>query len=193
MTDTAHDIASERPAPRWMRYTLVASLALNLLIVGALGAAVWRFRFGPPGPIAMSAGSGTLLGFAASLPPERRMQIWHETAEHRHALRPLRSDLRQRREAIQAALVAEPFDAARFAAAQASALELEIRAREESQKLFLAIARRLSPDERAAFARWQQSEQATRDRIRGRMKRGERGERGSPRPDGKATTVTPPR
>lgn len=182
-------VAPERSAPRWMRYTLVASLALNLLIVGALGAAAWRFRFGPPGPIAMSAASGTLLGFAASLAPERRMQIWHDTAEHRHALRPLRTDLRQRREAIQAALVAEPFDAARFAVAQAGALEIEIRAREEAQKLYLAIARRLSPEERAAFARWQQSEHTMRERIRGRMKRGERG--GPRSGSGRDEPVTP--
>ena len=157
MSNTAAELPMGNQIPRWMRIVLVISLALNLLVAGAMAAAAWRFRHGGPshGPIAMLGGSGNLLGFAQSLPPERRQLIWRETAEHRQTLHPLRAEVRQAREAVQAALIAEPFVPERFTEAQAKALQAEVRARTESQKLFLAIARLLSRDERAAFARWQ--------------------------------------
>ena len=56
-------------APRWMRNALIASLAVHLLVAGALASAFWRFR--QEAPFAGSPGNVNLLGFTASLPAER--------------------------------------------------------------------------------------------------------------------------
>ena len=151
MSTTTGEPAPRR-ASRGMRVLLFVSLAFNLLIVGTVAAGIWRIRHAPPVPLS-GDGPVSMFGFAASLPPDRRDAIWRETEAMRHALRPLRADVRAARQEVQSSLLAEPFDAAQFAKAQSRLLEAEIRARTESQKLMLAIASRLTPDERKAFAR----------------------------------------
>ena len=157
MTTTSTAAATDaRPrSQRWIRVALVASLALNLGIAGAFGSAYWRFRREAPfaaGPVGMP---GNLLGFTASLPPERRSDIMRRTGEQRRSLRPLRAEVQAARLAARAAFLAEPFDRQAFAKAQAQVLEAEMRARKETQALFVEIAGSLSREERQAFARWQ--------------------------------------
>ena len=141
-------------ARRWMPLALLASLAVNLLFLGATGAAVWRFRqaaiFGPgQGP-----GSGNLLGFTATLPAARKDSIMRQTGEELRVLRPLRAEVRAARHAARVALLADPFDRNAFAMAQARVLDAEFRARKETQNLFLAIAGSMTQEERQAFAHW---------------------------------------
>ena len=57
-----------RRTPGWMLVALFVSLALNLLVVGWLVGAVWRFRAPPPWA---SAVTPNLLGYAGTLPAER--------------------------------------------------------------------------------------------------------------------------
>lgn len=157
MTATTDPTPARRSAPRWMIIVLLVSLALNLLVAGMVAAAAWRFRhggFAGPSPVAM----GTVFGFATTLPPERRQAIWRQTSEERRALRTLRTDVRAARAEVEARLAAEPFDAARFAEAQARLLAAETRARTEAHKMVLSVAKSLTADERAALARWQSSE-----------------------------------
>lgn len=136
---------------RWLRVALVASLALNLLFLGAVAAAVWRHRAHAASSLGYSA---TLLGYAQKLPATRRQEIWRHTREERRGLQPLRAEVRAARQEWREALGTEPFDRDRFARAQARVLEAENRARAEAQRLFLAIAGQLSREERAAFLRW---------------------------------------
>jgi len=146
-------------APRWMKVLLVVSLAVNLAVAGAVGTAIWRFRHG--GPLATAyavSGPGNLIAFAASLPHGRRQEIWQRTTDERRLLRALRAELRAARLDVQTSLTADPFDVARFAAAQARLHETESRARAEAQKLVLAIVKMLDSTERAALARWQATE-----------------------------------
>ena len=140
-------------APRWMRNALIASLAVHLLVAGALASAFWRFR--QEAPFAGSPGNVNLLGFTASLPAERRQAILQQTAEERRALRPLRAEVRAARLAARSTFLTEPFDRDAFAKAQTLVLETELRARKQSQALFISIAGMLSTEERQAFARWQ--------------------------------------
>ena len=46
MTDPG-TLEPKRRAPRWMLAALLVSLALNLVIVGSVAGAVWRFRTPP--------------------------------------------------------------------------------------------------------------------------------------------------
>ena len=78
------------------------------------------------------------------------------TAEERSHIRPFRREVRAAREETIKALVAEPFDRAKFVAAQARQAEAENRARAAVQELYVKIADSLTPEERHAFPRWRE-------------------------------------
>ena len=83
--------------PRWSMLLLIVSLALNFVIVGLVAGSVWRVKAHQP-PI--RGVTPNLLGYAASLPQERRDLIWHATAEQRQHIRPFRRDIRTAREEV---------------------------------------------------------------------------------------------
>jgi uncharacterized membrane protein len=145
--------ARERRTPRWLLVALFASVALNLVIVGLLAGAIWRFRVAPAWAVPVAP---NLLGYASGLPPERRKQLWDQTAEERRQLRPYRREVRTAREETIKALVAEPYDRQLYLAAQARQAEAEKRARRAVQDLFVKIADALTPEERRAFLRWRE-------------------------------------
>jgi len=142
-----------RRAPRWLLVALFASIALNLVIVGSVAGAMWRFRKPPPWAGAITP---NLLGYASTLSPERRKQLWEQTAGERRHIRPFRREVRAAREETVKALLAEPFDQAVFKSAQQRQAEAESRARQAVQELYVKIAAGLSPEERHAFPRWRE-------------------------------------
>jgi uncharacterized membrane protein len=147
------NIAPPQRAPRWLLLALLASLALNLVVVGLVAGAVWRFS---TAPIWANAVAPNLLGYASVLPPQRRKQLLEETAEQRRQLRPFRREVRIARDEAIKALLAEPYDRQQFLAAQAHQAEAEKRARGAVQELFARIADVLTPEERRGFARWRE-------------------------------------
>jgi uncharacterized membrane protein len=142
-----------RRAPRWMLVALLASLALNLVIIGSVAGAVWRFR-GPPALAGII--TPNLLGYASTLPRERRKQLWDASAEERRHLRPLRREVRLAREETIKVLSTEPFDKEHFRAAQTRQAAAEDRARESVRVLYARLAEVLTPEERRAFPRWRE-------------------------------------
>ena len=147
--------APRRKTPRWMLVALFVSLALNLLIVGSVAGAVWRFR-GPPHMAGSSNVTPNLLGYASTLPHQRRKQLWDATAEERATIRPFRREVRAARDETVKALIAEPFERQHFLAAQARQAEAENRARQAVQALYVKLADVLTPEERRAFPRWRE-------------------------------------
>ena len=172
MTETVASAAIRTQPARWLKWLLVASLAFNLLVVGALATAAWKFRQGPmmPGPNAINA---HLLGFVWTLPAERRQAIWSATGSEREAMRPFRTDVRNARLEARAAMTAMPFDLGRFSEAQRRLLDAENKARTAAGTLFVAVAAKLTPEERAAFANWQPIDGPGPSRGRGWWKRRE--------------------
>ena len=96
-----------RRTPRWMLVALLASLAVNLIVVGSVAGAMWRFRKAPPWA---SAVTPNLLGYASTLPAERRKRLWEDTTEERRHIRPFRREVRTAREETIKTLIAEPFE-----------------------------------------------------------------------------------
>src|SRR5204863_208381 len=92
MTDAGNaNAGAKRGTPRWVLVALFVSLALNLIVVGSVAGAVWRFR---APPVWATAVTPNLLGYASTLPPERRKHIWDQTVEERRHIRPFRRDVR---------------------------------------------------------------------------------------------------
>ncbi|MEZ5851458.1 MAG: periplasmic heavy metal sensor [Hyphomicrobiaceae bacterium] len=173
MTQTRAPASAWSTAPRWMRVTLVASLALNLLVAGLVASAIVRFRHAP---LPSLYGGPSVLGFTQTLPRERRQALWAGTSELRTTLRPMRSEIREARKAVTDAMAAEPFDVARFEKAQLGLFEADSRLRRRALDLYSAIAQKMTQEERAAFAKWRPD-----PHFRGRRWRKNHGERN---PDG---------
>ena len=154
MTDAGNaNAGAMRRTPRWVLVALFVSLALNLIVVGSVAGAVWRFR---APPVWATAVTPNLLGYASTLPLERRKHIWDQTVEERRHIRPFRREVRAAREETIKALVSEPFDRAKFLAAQGRQAEAENRARAAVQDLFVKVADSLTPQERHAFPLWRE-------------------------------------
>lgn len=152
-TDVASTPASPR-APRWMLVLLFASLALNLLIIGLVAGSAWRFRHG--GPPHHGWAPPNLIGYAMSLERGRSKALREVTGPMRHALKPLRREIHAARGEVTAAISAEPFDQARFDAAQARLVDLESKARQQALALYAEIAKTLTPEERRAYRSWRE-------------------------------------
>jgi uncharacterized membrane protein len=136
-------------APRWLVALLGVSLAVNLLIAGMVGGAIWRHRTNPQQGINM-------IGYIASLPAERRQMIFGKAGGHRATLRPLRMEVRDARAAVMQTLAAEPFDREKFSAAQERLTEIQIKIRKAEQAFVNDLAVNLTPEERKMFVRWRE-------------------------------------
>lgn len=142
-------------APRWLVTALVASLALNLVLIGAAGGFLWRHF-----PVFQAGGvlpPPTLLNYASTLPQQRFKALLALTDGERDKVRPLRQQLREAREEMVGSLTAEPFDKARFQAAQERLLAADLKAREAVFQLYTAMAANMTPEERRAFADWREA------------------------------------
>jgi uncharacterized membrane protein len=154
MTDAVSAKAgAARTAQRGLVTALFVSLAVNLIVGGSLIGAIWRAYAPPPGgPFIIP----NLLGYASTLPPERRKELWDRTAEERAHVRPFRREVRAARQETVKALIAEPFDREKFVAIQAKQVEIENRARSAAQQLYVKIADHLTPEERHGYPRWRE-------------------------------------
>jgi uncharacterized membrane protein len=162
MTAVLTDMSSLR-APRWLMPILIGSLALNLIVIGAVGSLLWRG----------SESNGTLgrrvvpniVGYAVTLPPERVKDLEELTKEEWQKVRPLRRALLEARDASNKALTAEPFNRERYFAAQARLAEADKASREAAFKLHSAIAIHLTPEERQGFLRWREQQRLSQNPL----------------------------
>ncbi|MEO1238373.1 MAG: periplasmic heavy metal sensor [Pseudomonadota bacterium] len=105
--------AEMTPAPKsplWMRVLLVASLGLNLLIVGMVVGTIASGGGPGKGRDALRDAGGS--PFVRALEPADRRGVMRGMIAERRALRESRETLRARFDALLAALRAENFDAA---------------------------------------------------------------------------------
>lgn len=142
--------ASDR---RRLATALILSLVVNMVLIGTAGGFLVRHSPDLVG-IPTSPLTPHLLGYASTLPEDRRKELWTRTADERASVRPLRRALREAREEFLKALVAEPFDPRRFAAVQDQLLEADRKAREMVHKLYAEIAANLTPAERRGYLAW---------------------------------------
>jgi uncharacterized membrane protein len=169
MTAVATGVRDSR-SPRWLVPVLVGSLALNLVVIGATGSLIWRSYF--------QAGEARLgrrvvpsvLGYAVTLPPARVKELEQLTKEEWRKVRPLRRALVAARDEVNKALTAEPFDQARFLAAQVRMIEADRSSREAAFKLHAAISLHLTPEERRGFLPWREKQR----RVQNPLERPER-------------------
>lgn len=147
---------------KWLIAGLLASLTLNLALVGFLigtssGPSMWRARGFDP-----SVGLARLVRF---LPPERRNELLDD-AKQREIRASLR-DLRRAQRNLNKALTAEPFNRAAVKAALRRFRDQFADNQALSHAAFVAIAERLTPEERQRFVRSRQKGKRDRHEPRG--------------------------
>jgi uncharacterized membrane protein len=133
---------------------LVGSLALNLIVIGAIASLLWRSH-------AESTRLGrrvvpNIVGYAVTLPPERVSELERLTKDEWQKVRPLRRTLIDARSEATKALTADPFDKDRYLAAQARLVAADQASREAAFRLHTAISINLTPEERRGFLRWRE-------------------------------------
>lgn len=153
---------------RWLRTALIVSLAFNMLVIGTIATAAWRFAMHDRGLRHGGPSGMSLVGFLSNIPSERRSILLSAIAPEREALRPLRSKLRTARSSVRGALVSDPFDPERLAKAQSALLAAEIDMRRAAGALVAKLAVSLTPAERSAFSEWDRQRLHRRDRWRSR-------------------------
>lgn len=152
--------ASAGSSTRWLRVGLIASLALNVLIIGGVVSALCLGpggRSGGPGP----RGSG-LLGYAHTLPRERSDLIRQKFADAQPNMESARRAIRDARAAARAALIAEPFDQAKLDAALEGIVQAESDEKRARVRMFGSTAGELSVEERRGLYDWLQKKRPIR-------------------------------
>ena len=135
---------------KWLVGGLVASLVVNIGLVGFLLGAASRPALFPRGHVDPAVGLPQLLRF---LPAERREAVLEEV-NGRALRRGVRGSVRQMRRAqaaLHEALVADPFDAEALARALADFHDHFTASQNRSHRAFVAVASRLSAEERRRF------------------------------------------
>jgi len=166
------DPAPER-SKRRLKYALIASLALNLLIIGAVAGTMVGFKKHGPRMGARGEDFG-MMGLTRVLPEERRKEVRKQLRADREKLRPLMEEVRTARRAAADALAAEPFDRAALDAAIAAVAEKERTVRQAAVNAFLGHAETLTAEERGKLAEWWRKKS---EPPPPRKKKGEKGEK----------------
>ncbi len=141
-----------RFSPRTLRWVLIGSLALNVLVLGAVASTFCISHFG--GPPHQAFKSPPLLGFARTLPRERSDMIRQKVADAQPGLETARRGIRDARAAVRAALSAEPFDQSKFNAALDVIVDADTKEARAKATLFADIVLALTPQERIQLHEW---------------------------------------
>ncbi|MDH4981327.1 periplasmic heavy metal sensor [Hyphomicrobium sp. D-2] len=139
-------------SPRALRWLLVASLALNVLVIGVITGAICLSHFGHGRH--MGPPKGGLLGFARSLPDERGGPILQKFDDGKETRKNLRSLIRDARAKVRAAIIAEPFDQAKLDEALNGIVNAETEIARDRVSMFNATVQHLTPEERRQLHDW---------------------------------------
>ena len=162
---TMASVDTDRPAAgRWLAIALFASVALNLVLIGATGGFLWRNRFDLADQRAGSV-VPNLLTYTSTLPEERRKELWKLTTTERQTMQPLRAGLRAARGNAVKVLAAETFDRRAYEEARAHLMLADVKAREAIYRLYGEIAANLTAEERRGFAAWRDSVRPRRNLL----------------------------
>jgi uncharacterized membrane protein len=140
-------------SPRTLRWALIASLALNVLIIGAVAGTLCLSRWGG-GPDGPGFRKSPLLGFARTLPRERADVIRQKLADAQPGMETARKGVRDARTAVRGLLPADPLDQAAFDAALESLVQAETTVARNKKTLFGDVVGQLTPEERKQLHDW---------------------------------------
>jgi uncharacterized membrane protein len=140
-------------SPRTLRWALIGSLALNVLIIGTVVGTLCISRFGHDRHREGFRGS-PLIGFARTLPRERSDFIRQKYADAQPSLEATRKGIRDARAAVREVLTAETFDQAKLNAALDGIVAAQSSESRAKTALFGETVGQLTPEERRQLHDW---------------------------------------
>lgn len=156
---------------RWLKPLLIASLALNLLVIGGMASAMWRHHHGR-GPFGGPRGDHSLMGFVRELPSERQQAVRADIEAARETVKPMRQEIRDAWSAANTALTLEPFDKAKVKEAAAKLLAAEAKFKSAISDALIDTAEKLSPEERKKLQEWRERRRGGHHRWRDKWRGG---------------------
>jgi len=153
-----------------LRGALIASLAVNVLIIGAVGSALLVARHGHGWHGRKSFG---LYGFARTLPKDRRDVIRNSIKDGRAKLKPLREEVWSARAAARKTLSEEPFEEAKLNAALNIVVDADTDYQRAKMTTFSQTAAKLSDAEREGLSEWLEHHGKRYRRYRSRWRDGD--------------------
>ena len=146
------DTDQPRPGtPRLLYWSLVASLAVNLLFVGLFATAAWEREHEP-----RREGQPGLLGFVHELPADRQDAVRRDILAARESVKEQRVEVRKAWVDTNALMAAEPFDAEKFKTALKNLSDLEAKYKAALNNALVDTAQKLTPDERKLLQSWRE-------------------------------------
>lgn len=134
--------------PRWAKWLLSLSLALNFVVVGlAVGAAIKFHKYGHS-----HGGIATIGQIMRALPDDRKETAREMLDAAKPDFKALRAERKAAKLAVADAIKTTPFDAAAVAIAFAALREKDQITKASTHGVMVEILEVLSPDERAAVA-----------------------------------------
>ncbi|MDX2288529.1 MAG: periplasmic heavy metal sensor [Hyphomicrobiaceae bacterium] len=163
MTDKSPPVvsSSQPQVPRWMAILLALSVGLNLIVAGVMAGRL----LGPP----HHKGHG-FSSYIDTLPAERRAGFTSIVSEGRQQLKQHRDRIDMESRAVISDLRAEPFDRARFVATLGRLESAHGALRQGAADLIVALAEKMTPQERLAYAEWRERREQRRENRRKRRK-----------------------
>ncbi|MFW2588041.1 periplasmic heavy metal sensor [Sagittula sp. SSi028] len=144
---------NEKTTGRGVRWALIASLAVNFVVIGAVAGFVWM---GPPEPQGRPGGADPSLPYTRALSEPQRDALGEELRggvyRDRKVMRDVRNRVLEDYRAALDLLRSDPFDPVAFEQllAEQAAHSAEVRLR--GQGLLADYVARMSPDDRARYA-----------------------------------------
>lgn len=134
---------------RKLRLALMASLAVNVLIIGVVAGSMLmhQHRKGPHKP-------NILLGFARTLPGERADMVRQNVADAQPNLETLRKAVRDARLGVREQLIVEPFDQAKLDAALDKIVQADTDEHKSRIAVFSKTVAQFTPEERRQLRDW---------------------------------------
>jgi uncharacterized membrane protein len=134
-----------------MRVALIASLMLNLAMLGIFAGTVWATRSEQQHAGKRRLG---LIEFIETLPEERRNAVRGFIDSEKPRLRPWRQQVREARMQAASVLATEPFEKDKLVTAMQRLSETEHALHSAINGIFVEAAARMTPAERHAYQAW---------------------------------------
>jgi uncharacterized membrane protein len=164
MSQPADGAASKPGSQRSWSGLLLASLALNLLLLGTLGGHYWAARHWDDS--SKLRGVYGLPAFAETLPPDRRKMVEDLIAAREQRLKSLREEVGRVRRTAGDAMAAEPFDKAKLDQALEAVVDIDSKYKRASLAILSETAEKFTPEERQAYRELRDKRRAEREARR---------------------------
>ena len=149
MTDATQP---SRVSPRTLRWALIASLALNVLIIGAVVGSMCFVRYGGPRHKGMKGSA--LYHVSRTLPRERSDFIRQKIADAQPGMETVRKGVRDGRAGVRDVLASDTFDQAKLDAALDALVQAQTNEARARTTLFGSTVGQLTPEERRGLGEW---------------------------------------